>query len=204
MTKLCVSCGRKLEDDARFCSDCGQRIPEEKSPPASDSSRVSSEQQDWVKFLGPGSAYYLEQFKRFQVGENDRFALTWNWYPFLLGWLWFLYRKMYLYAAVFAVGPFLSMYVLGWGIEPLLVWGMAAGGLSNYLYYGHVKRSLEALRDHGGALEQVLADVGGVQPYVWWLGVGMVIMFLWAIINPPQEEHPPPNQPAVLEGDYKT
>ena len=208
MTKPCGSCGRQLEDDARFCSDCGQRTPEKQadtpSTPAS-SPHVSSEQQDWVKFLGPGSTYYLQQFERFRGEGGDQFALTWNWYPFLVGWLWFLYRKMYLYAAVFAVGPFLTISLLK-GMEPLFIWGIVAGGLSNYLYYGHVKRSLDMLhsqpRVSGNIWNQTLSDVGGVQPYVWWLGAGIVIMTIalgLGIMDPSPEDHPPPNQPARLE-----
>ncbi len=206
MTKSCGSCSREVADDALYCSGCGQRLQEEPvetlATPAA-SSPVSSEQHDWVKFLGPASKYYLQQFEKFRREGGDQFALTWNWYSFLLGWLWFLYRKMYLYAAVFAVGPFLTVALLRGGMEILFMWGIAAGGLANYLYYGHVKRNLVELHSQprvpGDSWDHTLSDVGGVQPYVWWLGVGIVVMALvLGVINPPQE-HPPPNQPALLE-----
>ena len=208
MAKPCGSCGRQLEVNARFCSGCGQRLPEEPpntASPTTSPGQAPTEQQDLVKFLGPSSEYYLQQFASFQRSGSDRFALTWNWYPFLFGWLWFLYRKMYLYAAAFAVGPFLILGLLRGGgmIEILLMWGIAAGGLANYLYYGHVLRSLNELRSRiripGETWDQALSDVGGVQPYVWWLGAGVLIMALvLGIMNPPPDE-PPPNQPALLE-----
>ncbi len=215
MTKACNSCGRALEDDASFCSGCGKPFQQEEPEPASEPTSASAsastaipssippEQQDWIKFLGPGAEYYLAQFGSFQHDGNDQFSLTWNWYPFLFGWLWFLYRKMYLYAAAFAVGPFLTIALLRGGMEILLMWGLAAGALSNYLYYGHVKRSLEELhaqpRVTDNMWDQTLADVGGVQPYVWWLGAGILVMAVaLGIMNPPPNE-PPPNQPAHLE-----
>ena len=46
--------------------------------------------------------------------RNPQFALTWNWPAFLfISFLWFLYRKMYLYAAVYAIGPMVSTYLTG-------------------------------------------------------------------------------------------
>lgn len=30
--KYCPTCGAQLEDDARFCSNCGSKLPEESMP----------------------------------------------------------------------------------------------------------------------------------------------------------------------------
>ena len=214
MIRSCSSCGIQVAYDARFCSECGQRLPVESantfSTAGSSRHTFGDEQQDWINFLGPSSEYYLQQFKKFHRDGNERFALTWNWYPFLFGWLWFLYRKMYLYAAAFAIGPFLTLALFHGGVESLFMWGLAAGGLANYLYYSHVKRILTTLhRRHsshqqqalGDTWNQTLSDVGGVQPYVWWLGAGIVIMAIMLGFTNPQPENPPPNQPAPLEGN---
>jgi len=215
MTKLCESCGRKLGEDSRFCDACGVPISEHvDSTDSTSNAEARSEQhnQDWVAFLGPGAEYYLKQFKNFQDDAGaERFALTWNWYPFLFGWLWFLYRKMYLYALAFAAGPVLTMMMLSGGMEVLLLWGLAAGGFANYLYYAHMMRSLDDLhsaldgrmgRTSGESRGQTLADIGGVQPYVWWLGAGILIMALWLGTAAPPPDNPPPNQPGSLDSSF--
>ena len=137
MTRICGKCGHQIEEDARFCSRCGKSLSE------AISSKDQPELQDWVTFLGPGADYYMNQFQAFRKNGQDGFAFTWNWRPVLFGWLWFLYRKMYLYAAVFAIGPFAILAIVGGGMEVLLIWVIASGILANYLYYGHVKRKFD-------------------------------------------------------------
>jgi len=155
------------------------------------------EQQEWRAFIGPNADRYLAQFKKFTGGASgtgSRFALTWHWPAFLLDpFLWFLYRKMYLYAAVYAVGPVLSAYVTG-DFTVGIVWRIMAGVSANYIYYWHVKEHFAAIHQRQGldnaARERMLRDLGGVQPYVIWVGVVLHLLVAAFVINALREGAP--------------
>ncbi|MDE3224911.1 MAG: DUF2628 domain-containing protein [Nitrospirota bacterium] len=202
--KPCQKCEQQNPDDARFCSQCGVLFEEETAPPgdmpaeqAAEPSTEPSvppildEQQLWRAFIGPNADRYLEQFRKFTGSGEPRFALTWHWPAFLFDpFLWFLYRKMYLYAAVYAIGPVLSAYFTG-DLTVGVVWRIMAGASANYIYYWHVREHLAAIKEQGSqsgrAQEQSLKDLGGVQPYVVWVGVALHIIMLAVLIKAIQE-----------------
>jgi hypothetical protein len=195
--KSCARCEQENPDDALFCHQCGTAI-------AADASRSPvAEAQLWRAFIGPSKAilfslnsgwswqsaetHYLETFRKFSLGPTPRFALTWHWSAFLFDpFLWFLYRKMYLYALVYAIGPVLSAYFTG-DVTVGIVWRVMAGGSANYIYYWHAKDHLAAIRTKEGldysARERLLRDLGGVQPYVLWLGVALHVLLLLLVIG---------------------
>jgi hypothetical protein len=137
----------------------------------------------WKQFIGPGADHYLERFRVFQTGGTDHFALTWHWPAFGLGWLWYLYRKMYLHSAVFLVGGLLPMF-LGAGLIGAVLWNIFAAVAANFLYYMHIKLSLSTFQQRAGTdltlRDRLIADAGGTQPYVWWLGAGLMALALGA------------------------
>lgn len=153
---------------------------------------------------GRADEHYLEKFRHFTADSRPRFALTWHWPAFLADpFLWFLYRKMYLYALVYAVGPVASWYFTG---DPTvgLVWRVMAGASANYLYYWHVRDHLDRIRKQAGpdpgSLAGLLRDAGGVQPYVIWLGVALNVLMIAAVLGmlvagPPEGMKAPPQQP---------
>jgi hypothetical protein len=154
----------------------------------------------WRSFIGPQKAillslkkgwswerpddYYLQQFKKFSAGSTSRFALTWHWPAFLVDpFLWFLYRKMYLYALIYALGPVLSAYLTG-DFTVGFVWRVMAGVSANYIYYWHVREHITEIRDRGG-----------VQSYVIWLGVALYVMLIFIVIQIIREGPPPSGSP---------
>ncbi|MFN3681915.1 MAG: DUF2628 domain-containing protein, partial [Nitrospira sp.] len=134
----------------------------------------------WERFIGPHAEHYLHVFKKFSSDGRPRFALSWNWPAFLFSFLWFLYRKMYLHAFVYAVGPVVSVYLTH---DPFtsLVWGVMAGVTGHYLYYWHCREQIENIQKMEGmtatAYEAALKDAGGVQPYVIWIGVALYVLY---------------------------
>jgi hypothetical protein len=102
---------------------------------------------------------------------------------------------MYMHAAVFLVGVLLPV-LLDAGTVGVLIWNGFAGLTANFLYYTHVKLNL-AMIDRRPAMdiaarERLIADAGGIQPYVWWLGLGLMAVaiaqgILQAPPTPPQE-----------------
>jgi hypothetical protein len=137
--------------------------------------------------------YYIEHFKLFEAEAAKGFKPSWHWPAFGVGWLWFLYRKMYMHAAVFLVGVLLPV-LLDAGTVGVLIWNGFAGVTANFLYYTHVKLNLAMIDRRSAtdmtARERLIADAGGIQPYVWWLGLGlMAVAIAQGIMQvPPPEE----------------
>lgn len=224
MMKACAKCEQQNPDEARFCLQCGAPFsaggsldasPEApgEAPAASPSvwERPTPAEEDalWRAFIGPNADRYLQQFKKFTRGPTPGFALTWHWPAFLVDpFLWFLYRKMYLYAAVYAVGPVVSAYLTG-DFTVGIVWRIMAGASANYIYFWHVKDRLAEFRAKGrldaAGREALLKDQGGVQVYVVWLGVALHLLLLAllaaaALQGPAETDRPLRNLPRLIPG----
>lgn len=210
--KPCNRCNQDNPDDANFCHQCGIAI--ETSPPAEapvaekpDPSPMQDEETIWRHFIGPHADQYLETFKKFTANGRPKFALSWNWPAFLyISFLWFLYRKMYLHAFVYAVGPMISTYLTG-DVSAGIVWSIMAGATGNYLYYWHCMEHIGELKKAGELNPDSIKESGGVQPYVIWVGVAFYILFLVTLVKMAQEG--PPNldkqptqsdEPAAMTG----
>jgi type IV pilus assembly protein PilA len=107
-----------------------------------------------------GADYYAPKFLRFDRPESAR--ISWNWAAFLVSFFWFPYRRMYGYWAVFCllIPLALSLFVAIAGSalhvpRVFLVIDIAQVAYSfvlipmiaNGLYYRHVKRRIELLRE---------------------------------------------------------
>src|SRR5256712_10796995 len=109
---------------------------------------------------------------------------------------------MYLHAGVFLFGGLLPM-VLGAGLVGVVIWNVFAAVAANYLYYMHIKLSLVSIEQRAGldeaARHRLITDAGGVQPYVWWLGIGLTAVAIAAgvMAGPPPAKPPPPRAPAL-------
>ncbi len=200
--RSCETCRQLNPDDARFCQQCGTALsPSQATPPVWDEAQI------WRKFIGPNADRYLKTFEKFSGASGPRFAFTWNWPAFLFEpFLWFLYRKMYLYALVYAVGPVAAFYFTQ-DLSADLVWRIMAGASANYIYYWHIKEQLAKIKSlpnlDASNRDRILNDSGGVQPYVVWVGVGLFalkVALLIAILRegPPSPSRtvPPRTQPA--------
>jgi hypothetical protein len=217
--KTCSRCSQQSPDDANFCHQCGASLEAPEAPPAPETaavdapppSPIQNEEALWRQFIGPNADRYLDTFKKFSSDGRPKFALSWNWPAFLyISFLWFLYRKMYLHAFVYAVGPMLSTYLTG-DFSAGIVWSIMAGATANYLYYWHCREHIGEIKKVGGlnqaAQEAALKESGGVQPYVIWVGVVFYIFFLITLAKMVQEGPPDldklptkPDKPAAMTG----
>jgi len=207
----CGQCRQDNPDDANYCHQCGvplssTTIGAEAASHASSSSPIPTDEALWRQFIGPNADQYLVQFKKFSSNGQTRFAFSWNWPAFLFfSFLWFLYRKMYLHAFVYAVGPMISTYLTG-DFTGGLVWSIMAGATGNYLYYCHCREQMAGIKKIGWSdqalLEAALKDAGGVQPYVIWVGVVFYVIIFATLIKMIQEGAPdldkPSSRPAKL------
>jgi hypothetical protein len=158
---------------------------------------VQDDETLWRQFIGPRADHYLTVFKKFSSNGQPKFALSWNWPAFLyISFLWFLYRKMYLHAFVYAVGPMISTYLTG-DFSAGIVWSIMAGATANYLYYWHCREHIGAIKRSSrmdrAAQATALKESGGVQPYVIWVGVFFYIVFLATLMQMIQEGPPDPD-----------
>ena len=211
--KFCAHCRQQNLDDANFCHQCGEGLNAEPGGSSVSSTPApttwsGTDHDRWRDFIGPNADRYLEQFKKFGSPHSPRFALTWNWPAFLfISFLWFLYRKMYLYAAVYAIGPIVSTYPTG-DMTSGIVWSVVAGATANYVYYWHCREHIAAIKQQAWAdhSKQHLAmkEAGGVQPYVVWVGVVFYVLFFLTMFKMIQEggldadKVPPKAKPAIM------
>ena len=181
--KSCAQCQQQNQDDANYCYQCGSDLAAAVKESTAQSKMYATriDNDFWRDFIGPNAERYLERFKKFGTEQSPKFALTWNWPAFLfIPFLWFLYRKMYLYAAVYAIGPIVSAYLTG-DLTSGIVWSVVAGATANYVYYWHCREQIGAIKqqawnDPDGQLT-ALQEAGGVQPYVIWVGVVFYVLF---------------------------
>jgi type IV pilus assembly protein PilA len=91
---LCSQCGAAAGAGAQFCSQCGSPLHAAATGPP-DRGDV-----EYVEAaIGPRNTdYYLRKFERF--GSGGGYA-SWNWPAFFVPLLWMLYRKMWLWAALY-------------------------------------------------------------------------------------------------------
>jgi len=190
-------------DDARYCTRCGGTFPPTSSAAhAEPAPSLVEDQQLWEMFIGPSKSiqftmkkgwswepavsYYLEKFRRFHTSAGIRFAWTWHWPAALFDpFLWFLYRKMYMYALLYAVGPVLSAFLTG-DLSVGIIWRFFAGASANYLYFWHVKDRIRKIRSRSelDALSRArqLKEEGGVQLYVLWLGAALHLFMIGLLL----------------------
>jgi hypothetical protein len=142
--------------------------------------QVSITEDEFAAFIGRKAQQYLLKFRIFSVGGKDRFAVTWHWPAFLVGFWWLLYRKMYLWAFVYfilLVIPYAN--VAAW-------FTVAVSG--NYLYYRFVKGKILRVKTSqpSGDIVKTLSELGGVNKWVPVVGIiasiAAFIMFLLGLI----------------------
>lgn len=195
--QTCPQCSQQNQDDSKFCFQCGTNFSVATEQPAVSPSLLHSGQTDgdlWREFIGPRADRYLEQFRKFGSEQAPKFALTWNWPAFLfISFLWFLYRKMYLYAMVYAIGPMASTYLTG-DVTVGIVWSMMAGATGNYVYYWYCREHIGEIKrrtgDDPAKRGLALKEAGGVQPYVVWVGVAFYVLFSLMMLKMIQEGLP--------------
>lgn len=159
-------------------------------------------------YVGPKAGMYRGIFTRFTGDGEPEFAFSWNWPAFFCGTWWYLYRKMYLWAAV----DFVVSVLFGWTFFVPLLWMAARAVTGDYLYYLQVDRKVRESRPYspgaaGGAADPAaperLAREGGVHRWVAWAAVAGILvlvflssLFFWILreMLPFLRDHWPPPQ----------
>jgi len=219
----CPSCSQENPDPANFCLQCGQPLSplsSEASPEAAQTKATPTQSQLWETFIGPSKSiqfsiktgwvwrpallYYKEKFASIETPQGPRFVLSWNWPAALFdSFLWFLYRKMYMFALLYAIAPALAIFLTG-DMMVGIVSRILAGASANYLYYWHVKDKVQRIMAVPSLDDTVRArliqEEGGVQPYVLWLGAALHVLMLGLLIAAIVQGPPGPDPLGGSEG----
>ena len=204
--KSCAQCQQQNQENAKFCYQCGNTLTVEPEAPITTPAApvTHADEHLWRQFIGPHAERYLQHFNKFGLGGEPKFALTWNWPAFLyISFLWFLYRKMYIYALVYALGPMISTYLTG-DITVGLIWSIMAGATANYVYYWHCREQIGEIKKGSWAdpakQDEALKEAGGVQPYIIYVGIALYVLFILTTIkmvqDGPPDGDPSPGKPA--------
>lgn len=220
----CPSCSQDHSTDANFCAQCGQVLvnhspePDPNAEP-SPSPSTPTALQLWETFIGPSKSlqfslktwwtwrpaflYYKEKFANLETPNGPRFALSWNWpAAFFDSFLWFLYRKMYMFALLYAVAPALAIFITG-DMTVGIVSRVLAGASANYLYYWHVKDKVKRIMSipnmDDTARANLVREEGGVQPYVLWLGAALHVFMFGLLVSAISQGVPEGGLPEGLE-----
>jgi hypothetical protein len=128
---------------------------------------------DVALFVARNRSRLLAQYEAFSLG-----AWPFCWPGLLAPQAWFLYRKMYLWAALVSAGPLLISYVPGLAY---LDWGSAfIGALGLKFYFAGAERTVAriraAARDEDEA-RALIARAGGVS----WIGGAIGLAFAFSV-----------------------
>jgi hypothetical protein len=199
----CPSCNEEIPYEATLCENCGSIIPEEirfsEAPAQPSSSKITED--DFRSFIGKNAEKYIRKFKKFEAGGRDKFQASWHWPAFFFGWLWFVYRRLYLWALlVFAIGLISSftMRVLevktngisgiffGFvvGIVIMIIWGTSA----NYIYYIKTKEKITELKNLYPSEKHRQAELpraGGVNRIAIVIPLALFIIIFLTVLSVP-------------------
>lgn len=154
--KSCTQCRQENRDDARFCHQCGAPFAPETRAAAIEPEQVAPQTDTELlkAFIGPNADRYLETFKKFSGPNGPQFALTWHWPAFVFEpFLWFLYRKMYVYALIYAIGPAMAFYITQ-DLSADIVWRVIAGEAPTTFIFGMPRSSSPKSKTSGAPAEK--------------------------------------------------
>lgn len=140
----CPDCGARINAGAQFCSQCGHPIAGRGSSPEGDRQTEDSYYFYYLlerEYIGVREDEYLDKFSRLRSRNS---SIGWNWCAFLFGPFWFLYRKLYQWAAAFWLAPVVVRLVLPDSMNWLVtVAGWVLGGLlGDSLYMRQIEKNV--------------------------------------------------------------
>lgn len=192
----CSKCGKKSSKDAKFCTNCGNKLVNIEDSIKNttenikdvitdnetyksftytsydENSRADFDNKDMVNFIQKKVDYYMPKFKEIQELYK---STSWNWAAFFFNSWWFLYRKMYAIGfgiiivdlVIGTVMPYLSL-ITG------IVISVISGLYGNIAYLNYTKKQLDSFTNMDEEIRQRLIISKG--------GVNIAIPIILAII----------------------
>jgi Tfp pilus assembly protein PilE len=141
--------------------------------------------------------YYLQRFARFD--KNGEAGISWHWPALFITLYWLLYRKMWLYAFIYFIAPYIVGGVLGVmaaasegsGLVKMLTFFVYLAYFvvpplyANAWYYRHCHKKIEAAEASSNDTQRQLGEltaVGGTSGVAIFLIGGVVLVALIGIV----------------------
>jgi predicted Zn finger-like uncharacterized protein len=128
--------------------------PSPSAAPPGGNTNVGSDA--FVPFIGKNASLYLQRFKHFSADGVTRYAPTWHWPAFLVPWLWFLYRKLYLWSLIAFVTGLIPLV----NLAARVAWGQQNYYLQNHQYSDSIEQLQSVGLDLRGVPELEISVLG--------------------------------------------
>lgn len=194
---LCAKCGSANADGVWFCAKCGVKLAADQGPvpaavparpmapaaapdsPASTAASTAAATLDgfdedaWRAAIGPNNTdYYLSRFESLFNGEGGG---RWHWPAFFMTFWWLLYRKLWGWALLYFLAPWIVLLPIGLAAGAMgpagaafvgATWLLFVGAtwfmpplVANRLYYARCRHLISRQRSTARSREQFLAQV---------------------------------------------
>lgn len=199
---FCTKCGAELAEDDQFCKSCGQRTSGAPATAAQKEHTAAAAKSTAIIYI-PGTKISDGMIKHF-VGDNAAYYIgkwsrspsygSWNWAAFILGPLWYGYRKMYGVVASYYALYLLLGYVImtddsldGNILSSLaFVAHVAFGVTGNGSYWTMVKKKIERILSYATSSSEAkrgMHKMGGTS----WISVVLqivltILFFIFCIV----------------------
>lgn len=193
---FCQQCGNSNDISAKFCPACGLTLPQfDQVEPAVQKRVEGSENLEFYEaVIGPkNQSYYSRHFQNFD--REGRARVSWHWPAFFMTFYWLLYRKMWLYALIYFVSPYIFLI-------PIAAIGAMAGASSdtvtgflylvylagvlllpplyaNALYYKSCKNKIVQAKASSRDVQRQFGELSGRGGTS---GIVLVIVFIFAFV----------------------
>ena len=127
-------------------------------------------------------AFYKRAFSNYNVNGVERFKWIWSWWAFLGNWAFLVYRKVYLWAAIFFILnliPYIN--VISW---------IVLGGTGIYFVYQRYKKlksEIENMTQDEDERLKMMIELGGYNSWIAWVAgilIGFEILVIIAVAIP--------------------
>lgn len=200
----CSKCGKKSSKDAKFCTNCGNKlITIEDSIKSTtenikdaiknnetyrsftdnnydENYRADFDNRDMVKFIQTKEEYYIPKFKEIQEIYK---STSWNWAAFFFNSWWFLYRKMYVIGFGLIVADILiGLLMPTVSLIASIAIAVISGLYGNITYLKHIQKQLNSFTNMGEDIKQrLILNKGGVNIAIPIILAIITIVFLLLI-----------------------
>lgn len=200
----CSKCGKKSSKDAKFCTNCGNKlITIEDSIKSTtenikdaiknnetyrsftdnnydENYRADFDNRDMVKFIQTKEEYYIPKFKEIQEIYK---STSWNWAAFFFNSWWFLYRKMYVIGfGLIVVDILIGLLMPTVSLIASIAIAVISGLYGNIAYLKHIQKQLNSFTNMGEDIKQrLILNKGGVNIAIPIILAIITIVFLLLI-----------------------
>jgi len=130
--------------------------------------------QEYQDYVGENIDSYVPYFMELDA-QDGKFKFSWVWPAFFFQFVWFYYRKMYLWGTVnllLRAVPLVNLLIII--VMPIV---------AKYLYYRNAQKKLSMLKQTEGTCDpQKIREMGGVSVKAVWICVGLFILSIFLMV----------------------